>query len=178
MTLPKWVNKKLLIVVAAAIVVGALLFVVWRKSGKVRGAVRRKTGMGGSYFTIDELCKNDKPTEAVKEQLQLLIDNVLDPMREEYGKPVRVTSGYRSPEYNKRIGGATNSQHTKGQAADLQTGEGKEGNKRIFDIIKKQGHFDQLIDEKNYQWIHVSYNPQRQRHEILRYDGSKYHKIQ
>ncbi len=171
MTLPKWANKKLLIVVAAAIVVGALLFIILRK--------KKKKGMGGTYFTIEELCKGSvKPTEEIKKQLQLLIDNVLDPMREEYGKPVKVTSGYRDPAYNKRIGGATNSQHMKGQAADLQTGEGKEGNKRIFDIIKKQGHFDQLIDEKNYQWIHVSYNPQRQRHEILRYDGSKYYKIQ
>lgn len=124
---------------------------------------KESTKKGSNFFTIKELSKtnqefNNTPTEEAKENLKALIDNVLNPAREEYGKPIYVTSGYRSFSVNKAVKGKTNSQHTKGQAADLQTNEGKTGNKALFDIIRKQGNFDQLINEKDYSWIHVSYN--------------------
>ena len=179
MKLPSIIKNKWVIIGAAATVVVAVIIIVLVVRRRKKGGSK----MSGKYFTISELCKSrpgydNTPTEEIKANLQHLIDKVLDPMREANGKAVNLTSGYRSPAYNAAIGGAKNSQHMKGQAADLQTKEGREGNKRLFEIIRKQGNFDQLIDEKNYQWIHVSYNPQRQRHEILRYDGSKYHKIQ
>ena len=84
----------------------------------------------GKYFTINELTKsstaqrlhiNNNPTQEVKDNLNKLIDNVLDPLRELYGKPIIVNSGYRSFKLNKVVGGAKNSQHLVGQASDIRT---------------------------------------------------------
>ena len=70
----------------------------------------------GKYFSIEELCKSDTATEKgidntpsseVVEKLNMLIDNVLDPLREAYGKPIYVNSGYRCPALNKAVGGVT-----------------------------------------------------------------------
>lgn len=177
MKLPSIIKNKWVIIGAAATaVVSVVIIVLLRRKKKGR----TMTKSGKSYFTIEELCKSrpgydNTPSEEIKKNLQQLIDKVLDPMREAYGAAVNVTSGYRSPAYNKAIGGAKNSQHMKGQAADLQTKEGKAGNKRLFDIIRKQGNFDQLINEKDYQWIHVSHNPNGNRGQVLRYDGQKYY---
>ena len=81
---------------------------------------------------------------------------MLDPLREWYGKPVTVNSGYRCPQLNRMVGGAASSQHLKGEAADITAGS-KEENRKLFDYIKSHLPFDQLIDEKNYSWVHVSY---------------------
>jgi len=117
------------------------------------------------YFTIYELCFsnnaktnviNNTPSASVKQNLETLIENVLDPLREKYGNPITVNSGYRSPELNKILKGAVNSQHIKGEAADITAGN-KEENKKLFELIKQSGIYDQLIDESNYSWIHVSY---------------------
>ena len=182
MQLPKWIDKRLLIAGAVAVATGALLFWLRRTSGTVEKVTNKLIGMGNSFFTIKELCRTSQkldntPTEEAKGNLQALIDNVLNRARETYGKPVTVTSGYRSPAVNKAVGGAANSQHTKGQAADLTTRQGKEGNKRLFEIIRAQGGFDQLINEKDYSWVHVSFNPKGNRGEVLRYDGKKYYKM-
>lgn len=127
------------------------------------------------YFTINELCKsstatqkgiNNSPSKEVQQKLAGLIDNVLDPVRELYGGPIIVNSGYRCPLLNHAIGGAKNSQHITGEAADITTGS-KDKNRILFDKISKSGiMFDQLIDESNYSWIHVSYGP-RNRKQIL-----------
>ena len=96
------------------------------------------------YFTIEELCHSDTanargidnaPTEEVKENLQALIENVLDPVREWYGKPIYVNSGYRCPELNKAVGGVDNSFHLQGYACDIDMGD-KNDNQPIFDYIK------------------------------------------
>lgn len=117
------------------------------------------------YFTIKELCHSDTanargidntPTEEVKENLQALIDNVLDPVREWYGKPIYVNSGYRCPELNKAVGGVNNSQHVHGEAADIDVFDEKE-NRKIFDYIVNYLNFDQCLWENNGAWIHVSY---------------------
>ena len=85
----------------------------------------------GKYFTIDELCRSntaDKmgirnvPSADIKEKLEVLINELLDPVREAWGKPIRVNSGYRCPKLNKAVGGVANSQHMKGEAADLNAG--------------------------------------------------------
>lgn len=106
---------------------------------------------------------NTPPPEAM-DNLQALADNILNKL------PVKVSvsSGYRSPALNQAIGGATASQHMKGQAADFSTGS-KEGNKKLFDWILNQSGlpFDQLIDEKGYQWIHISYSRNQQRKQVL-----------
>ena len=119
------------------------------------------------YFTIKELCEsstakehkiNNSPNSMIKRHLTLLVQFILDPLREKYGKPIIISSGYRCEELNKLLNGSKTSQHKKGLAADITTGSVSE-NKKLFDlIIKLNLPFDQLIDEKNYQWIHVSYS--------------------
>ena len=123
-----------------------------------------------SYFTIKELSNSqtakklgidNTPTPEIRVKLNTLI-SALDKIREQYGKPITVTSGYRCPELNRAVGGAVNpdgtpkSQHTKGQAADLK-GKNRQENEIIFNIIKQLGCYDQLINEYNFSWIHVSY---------------------
>ena len=131
----------------------------------------------GKYFTINELTKSstaqrlhidNNPTQEVKDNLNALIDNVLDPLRELYGKPIIVNSGYRSFKLNKAIGGAKNSQHLVGQASDIRTVQNtKESNKELFELIKNSKlPFDQLINEYDYNWVHVSYSP-RNRRQVL-----------
>lgn len=119
----------------------------------------------GKYFTIDELCKSDTakkkginntPTAEIKQKLDVLIDELLDPVREAWGKPIRVNSGYRCAKLNKAVGGVANSQHMKGEAADLNAGS-VTLNKQLFELIRTRYEYDQLIDEANYAWVHVSY---------------------
>lgn len=127
------------------------------------------------YFTIKELTKSatavakkldNTPTKEAEANLITLVDKVLDPLREIYGKPITVTSGYRSPEVNRSVNGATSSQHALGEAADISVGS-KEENKKLFDIIKEQLPFDQLINEYDYSWVHVSYRENRLRKQVL-----------
>lgn len=113
------------------------------------------------YFTLKELTVTNTglanlPTPSAVENLENLVAKILDPLRERYGKPIRVNSAYRSLLVNTAIGGATNSQHITGEAADITTGSSEE-NKRLFQMIANGGlDYDQLIDEKNYSWIHIS----------------------
>jgi len=100
--------------------------------------------------------------------MQLLGIRVFDVVREHFKTPLRVSSFYRSPELNSAIGGSSTSQHVKGQAIDIQ-GTGKVTNKMIFDYIKENLDFDQLINEYNYSWVHVSYvSKEKNRKQILK----------
>lgn len=128
------------------------------------------------YFTIKELSRSDTamirgidnhPTTEAVSNLTRLVNNVLDPLREKYGKPVYVSSGYRSPALNKSVNGATSSQHRLGEAADITAGS-KEENRKLFEIIKRELPFDQLIDEKDFSWVHVSYREGRNRKQTLK----------
>jgi hypothetical protein len=127
-------------------------------------------------FTLEELIRSDTaiarkldntpPEEAVR-NLQALAANTLQPIRELWGKPVTVNSGYRSLALNRIIGGVSGSQHMKGQAADITVGD-REGNRVLFDRIVGSGiPFDQLIDESGYAWIHVSYRGDGNRRQVL-----------
>lgn len=139
------------------------------------------------HFTLAELTRTsardkktlkplaNEPSAQVVECLTALVDNVLDPLRERYGKPIRVTSGYRSKEVNERIGGAPTSQHTKGEAVDFVCDDMK----AAFEIICTTLPFDQLIwergDDRQPQWIHVSFKRGgKNRGEVLRYNGKSY----
>ena len=125
------------------------------------------------YFTIKELCKsltaiqkkiNNTPNSEIVNNLKQLVDFILDPLRERYGKPITVNSGYRCPALNKAVNGSKTSQHVKGLAADITAGSPKE-NKILFELIQELNlPFDQLIDEKKFSWIHVSFskNPRKQ----------------
>lgn len=131
----------------------------------------------GKYFSIAELTKsstaikkkiNNTPTKEIENNLNQLIDNILDPLREAWGEPIIVGSGYRCEALNRAVGGAASSQHKLGQAADIHTkSDSVEDNKKLFELIKQlKLPFDQLINEYNYNWIHVSYSP-RNRRQIL-----------
>jgi hypothetical protein len=98
--------------------------------------------------------------------LTKLIEAVLDPLREWYGKPIIVNSGYRCEALNKAIGGAKSSQHMLGEAADITVGS-KEENEKLFDYIKDNLEFDQLINESDFSWVHVSYREGRLRKQVL-----------
>ena len=128
------------------------------------------------HFTIKELAHSDTalakgidnfPTAEAINNLTKLVDNVLDPLREKYGKPIRVSSGYRSAILNRSVNGATSSQHRRGEAADITVGS-KEENRKLFEIIKSELPFDQLIDEKDFSWVHVSFREGRNRKQILK----------
>jgi zinc D-Ala-D-Ala carboxypeptidase len=94
---------------------------------------------------------------------------IFQPMREHFGKPIFVSSGYRSPELNKAIGGAATSQHCKGEALDLDNDAVEyPTNKDIFNYIKNHLDFDQLIWEFDGAWVHVSYNKDKNRKQVLR----------
>lgn len=128
------------------------------------------------YFTIAELCQSETatakgidntPTKDIEDKLQKLVDNVLDPLREWYDRQIIVNSGYRCEALNKAVGGASNSQHKYGEAADITAGS-KEENKKLFEYIKDNLPFDQLIDESNFTWVHVSYKENRLRKQVLK----------
>lgn len=124
------------------------------------------------FFTKSELTHSDTarirgidntPTPEASAALDALMWNVLDPIRRMWGKPIIVNSGYRCPKLNAAIGGSATSQHMKGEAADITAGDPTK-NKELFDMIAQSAiPFDQLIDEKNYCWIHVSYRPNGRR---------------
>ena len=141
------------------------------------------------YFTIDELSYSAKaeekgikniPNEIEVWHLQNLVEKVLDPVRERFGKPIYVNSGYRNKEVNKLVSNSSTSQHMKGQAADI-TASKKEDNKKIFDIIVELGVYDQLIWERgdvNFpQWIHVSYREPMRKEKLKTKDGVHYTKM-
>ena len=129
------------------------------------------------HFTISELCRSDTarirgidntPTEEVRKNLTALVGNVLDPLREWYGKPIYVNSGYRCPALNKAVGGVASSQHLTGQAADIDVNDRAE-NRRLMKHIEDNLDFDQLIWENGGAWVHVSYRADgRNRRQVLR----------
>lgn len=129
------------------------------------------------YFRLSEFFNSAKAQElginnttsdpAVIANTETLVDNILDPLREAWGKPITVNSGYRCAALNRAVGGSKTSQHMTGQAADITTGN-RADNRRLFQLITDMKlPYDQLIDEKNFAWVHVSYSP-RNRRQILK----------
>lgn len=127
-----------------------------------------------SYFSLSELCDSNTakakgidnaPNEQVKANINALISNILNPLREAYGKPIVVSSGYRCAALNKIVGGAATSQHVLGQAADIHTANNTPTeNKVLFDLVRSlKLPFDQLINEYGYKWVHVSFSPRNRR---------------
>ena len=107
---------------------------------------------------------SNEPTEEALSNLQKLATHILQPVRDHFGKPLIITSGYRSPELCLKIGSTTTSQHTKGQAADFEIGG--IANKDLSDWIHQNLDYDQLIlefwkpEEPNSGWVHCSYKGQ------------------
>lgn len=132
------------------------------------------------YFTITELCYSDtakkngiynEPTAAVADNLVRLVENVLDPLRQAYGKPIKVNSGYRSKALNKIIPNASKtSQHLEGKAADIVgTPNNKAENTKLFNLAINLGlPFCQLIDESGMTWVHISYDRNNIKRQVLK----------
>jgi len=113
----------------------------------------------------------NEPTVTHLISLKAVANNIFQPCRNHFGKPLRVTSGYRSKELNKAIGGANNSQHSKGEALDMQSTDGYT-NRELFMYIKDHLTFDQLIGEfpdnvGEFAWVHCSYKEEGNRGEVL-----------
>lgn len=131
-------------------------------------------------FTLSELTKSEtalrkgldnEPTQDVIAALQTLAVNVLQPIREHYGRSVKVNSGYRSPEVNASVGGSKTSDHCKGQAADIEiVGV---ANADLAKYIEDKLQFTQLILEFYTQgvpdsgWVHVSYDPNNLKKQVM-----------
>jgi len=123
-------------------------------------------------FSLREMLRSDTatrlgfteqydPPQTVIDSLTVLCKKLLQPIRELYGGHILVSSGWRCGRLNDHVGGKPNSQHLRGEAADLDFGT-TEANKILFEQIvfwQKKGwiEFDQLINEYNYDWIHISY---------------------
>ncbi len=107
-----------------------------------------------------------EPSEAVIKNLEQLCINILQPLREALKYPIHVNSGYRCPRTNASIGGASKSQHLTGHAADIE--DFKNGNEQLLrKIVELKLPFDQIINEFGYKWVHVSYDPKRNRRQVL-----------
>lgn len=140
-----------------------------------------------TYFTIKELCKsstakklniNNTPPADIEKNLTVLIEECLDPIREKFGNPIMVTSGYRCSQLNAVCGGSSTSEHKTGFAADIDTSD----NTRLWDVITS-GDFKwtQLIneypdDDGEPSWIHISYNPNNLKCEKLMCKNGIYYK--
>lgn len=113
------------------------------------------------------------PTPEHLQNLKELAESVFQPIREHFGVPLAVSSGYRSEALNQRIGGSRSSQHMQGKAVDLDAHIfGGVTNREVFDYIKDNLEFDQLIfefgTEQEPDWVHVSYNKGDNRKQVLR----------
>ena len=105
---------------------------------------------------------SNEPTIEHLENLKAIALNIFQPARDYFKKPIYVSSGYRSKALNKKIGGSKKSQHSKGQALDLDAHTfGGLTNKELFDFISEHLEFDQIIWEfgtyEEPDWVHVSY---------------------
>lgn len=133
-----------------------------------------------THFTLEEMLESQTarrkniaeqfiPPQNIVDNLISLCQNILEPLRTGINEPIKVSSGYRCPRLNQTIGGAPNSQHMAGEAADIQ-GTGL-SNKQLFEKVQQLDlPYDQLIwefgDELNPAWVHVSFGP-RNRRQIL-----------
>ena len=118
--------------------------------------------------TAKRLGITNEPSKKHLENMQVLITELIQPMRDALG-PIRVTSGYRSPQLNRAIGGSAKSQHCKGQALDLQFWKnGEMCNQEIYKWVLKSGlQFDQMINEFDFAWIHISLKKEKNRKQVL-----------
>jgi len=139
------------------------------------------------HFSLAELTKSqtatrksidNQPTLDHIENLTELCTHVLEPTRRNFGKPMVITSGYRSEELCEAIGSSKNSQHAKGEAADFEM-FGVD-NKELAKYIKNNLVFDQLIlefynpDDPSSGWVHCSYSKEENRKQSLLYNGKDY----
>ena len=110
---------------------------------------------------------SNQPTPAHIENMKILAEKVFQPIRDHFKTPIIISSGYRSRELNAIIGGSQTSQHSEGKAIDIDMDGTKITNKQIFDFIRQNLEFDQLVNEFDYSWVHVSFNLGKNRKQVL-----------
>ena len=110
--------------------------------------------------TAQRLGIKNEPTLDHLKSMITVSEKCFEPLREWYGKPLRINSFYRGKDLNNAVKGSATSQHCKGEAIDIDAGSVAE-NKKIHDWIKDNLDFDQLINEYNYSWVHVSYTDKK-----------------
>jgi len=110
------------------------------------------------------------PTPEHYENLKVIAEKIFEPIREHFGVPIFISSGYRSEALNVYIGGSRSSDHSKGRALDLDMDGSSSGvtNKMIFEFIKDNLEYDQLINEFDFGWVHVGYRLNANRKQTLR----------
>lgn len=138
-------------------------------------------------FTLEELINsptakakkiNNKPNKEVTENLTKLVTNILQPIRDKWNAPIVITSGYRSVELNKAVGGSPTSQHRTGDAADIRTKSDEEiDNLALFNMIKRMIEEGKIIvgqliweygSNNGPDWIHVSNPSNKHKNQVLR----------
>ena len=121
-------------------------------------------------FTLEEMFRSEtaerrhidnRPPKDIEENLTYLVKNVLQPLRDHFGVPIRVTSGYRSPALNRAVGGSSSSWHAHGCAADIQIPSGRVSMKEVFEYIYHNLPYTELIAEGidrkgQVSWVHVA----------------------
>ena len=135
-----------------------------------------------SNFTLAEMLESQtarrhgfdeqfRPSKSAVNNLKLVADNILQPLRNHTGQPIRISSGYRCRRVNTQVGGAANSQHVTGNAVDIISASPNVSNATLFELIQRlKLPYDQLIWEFgtriNPAWVHVSFS-NRHRRQII-----------
>ena len=116
---------------------------------------------------------DNTPTDDQLYFMEIVAEKVFEPLRKWVGGPIKINSFYRCPELNTAIGGSATSQHCKGQAMDIDDTFGKATNAEMYNWIKENLDFDQMIwefgDDDNPAWVHISYvSPEKNRNRCLK----------
>ena len=109
---------------------------------------------------------NNEPNEAQLTAMVMVAEMCFEPLRKWYGKPIKINSFFRCSELNEAVNGSKTSQHVSGHAIDMSAGSKKE-NEKLFNWCKDNLEFDQLINEYDFSWVHISYVPNKNRKQIL-----------
>jgi len=111
---------------------------------------------------------DNTPTPEHLHNMEMVALNIFEPIRDNFMTPLYVSSMYRSEALNKAVKGSKTSQHCKGQAIDIDADiYGGCTNKEIFEFVRDNLDFDQLINEYNYSWVHISYKVHGNRKQVI-----------
>lgn len=108
----------------------------------------------------------NEPNEAQLTAMVMVAEMCFEPLRKWYGKPIKINSFFRCSELNEAVKGSKTSQHVSGHAIDMSAGSKKE-NEKLFNWAKDNLEFDQLINEYDFSWVHISYVPNNNRKQVL-----------
>jgi len=140
----------------------------------MKSKISKHISLREATFSITAIRKgySNIPNKEQLENMKYVAENIFEPVREHFNSPIRVSSMFRSYKVNRAIGGSKSSQHMKGEAMDINNRDKKPSNSEIFNYIKDNLVFDQLIwefgDKDNPAWVHVSLKECKNRNQILK----------